>query len=101
MGPDQTKDCRLWNEEKKESMGCGISCNCPGMKDGLLKYHKYSDLLKLYETEKIDLSEICDEDWFLIQRIIQEQSIYKIEKAEETERIQRLLGDKGNPKKRF
>jgi hypothetical protein len=101
LGPDQTKDCRFWDDEKRESMGCGESCNCPGMKDDLLKYHKYGDLLTLYENEKIDLSDIWDEDWFIIQKIIQEKHIYKLKKAEETERIQRLLGDKGNPKKRF
>lgn len=71
------------------------------MKDDLLKYHKYGDLLTLYENEKIDLSDIWDEDWFIIQKIIQEKHIYKLKKAEEAERIQRLLGDKGNPKKRF
>lgn len=82
-------------------MGCGVSCNCPGIKDNLIKYHKYNDLLTLYEQEKIDLSDIWDEDWFVMQAIIQEKHIYKLQKAEEAERIQRLLGDKKDLKKRF
>ena len=71
------------------------------MKDGLLKYHKYSDLLRLFELEKLSLDDIWDEDWFLIQAIVHEKESYKIQKAEEAERISRLLGDKGKTKKPF
>lgn len=74
-------------------MGCGTTCDCIGLKENLFWIHKYADLLKLYEMDKIKLSEIWDEDWTIIQSIIFERQAFKVQKQEEADRIQRLLGD--------
>ena len=94
MGPTPGRDCRLWTDEKRESAGCGTTCECPGMKNDLMRYHKYADLMRLYEKNKKSLDDIWDEDWFVIQAMIVEQAQYKQEKAEEAERIKNLLGNR-------
>jgi hypothetical protein len=55
--------------------------------------HKYADLLKLYELDKVSLDDLWDEDWAIIQNILFEKQAYKIQKSEEAERVQRLLGE--------
>ena len=64
------------------------------MKNDLMRYHKYADLMRLYEKNKKSLDDIWDEDWFVIQAMIVEQAQYKQEKAEEAERIKNLLGNR-------
>jgi len=93
LGPTTGRDCRYWSDEKQEAKGCGTTCECPGMKDDLNRYHKYADLMHLYENDKRSLDNIWDEDWAVIQALIMERDTYKIEKAEEAERIKNLLGN--------
>lgn len=92
LGPTTGRDCRFWTEEKREAKGCGQTCDCPGVKKDLHRYHKYADLMRLYEANKKGLDDIWDEDWCVVQALIIEKDIYKQEKAEEAERIQNLLG---------
>jgi hypothetical protein len=47
------------------------------------------------------LDQIWDQDWFIIQAIVQEKEKYKMQKAEEAERISKLLGDSDKMKKRL
>jgi hypothetical protein len=35
--------------------------------------HKYADLLKLYELDKVSLDDLWDEDWAIIQNILFEK----------------------------
>lgn len=49
--------------------------------------------MHLYENDKRSLDNIWDEDWAVIQALMIERDAYKIEKAEEAERIKNLLGN--------
>ena len=62
------------------------------------RYHKYHDLLKLYEADKRTLDDIWDEDWFVIQSMLFEKQRFKEQKEEEAKRIEALLGSKGKKK---
>ena len=94
MGLETNRDCRLWSDEKREEKGCGATCECPGMKDDLMRYHKYADLMKLYENNKRSMDDIWDEDWSVVQAMLVEREQYKEEKSEEAERIKNLLGNR-------
>lgn len=92
MGPDQNKDCRFWSQQEKIERGCGSSCGCPAMTQGLDTYHKYKDLYTLYQADKKGLDDIWDEDWLVVQQLMIQEDIYKKEKNAEAERIASLMG---------
>lgn len=94
LGPTTGRDCRLWPEEKRADKGCGVTCDCPGVTEDLFRYHKYADMMKLYELNKKGLDDIWDEDWSVIQAMLVEREQYKVEKSEEAERIKNLLGNR-------
>lgn len=64
------------------------------MRDELYKWHKYRDLLQLYEANKMGLDDLWDEDWAVIAHMMRCKSQYKQEKSEEAERIKNLLGNR-------
>lgn len=62
------------------------------MQEGLERLHKYADMMKRYDGDKISLDDMWDQDWAIVQRMIVAREQHKQELKDQAERVERLLG---------
>jgi hypothetical protein len=54
--------------------------------------HKYADLLKLYELDKVSLDDLWDEDWAIIQNILLKNKLIKFKNPKKQNVFKDCLG---------
>jgi hypothetical protein len=87
-----SKNCTGWPEGKKEQLGCGVTCDCPRVKDKLHSYDWVVEQAYLLEENRLRLSEIDAKSYSLINYFITEKIALKEERKQIAENVKAMLG---------
>ena len=85
-------NCISWPEGKKEQLGCGVTCDCPRVKNKLQNYDWVVTQSYLWDNKLIDLKDIDAKTFNLINFFSVEKSNLQAEREAHAREVQRMLG---------
>jgi hypothetical protein len=85
-------NCTSWPDAKKDQLGCGVSCDCPRVRDNLQSYDWVVAQSSLWDAGKIGLHDIDAKSFSLINYFSIEKSNIQEERRRIAEEVKGLLG---------
>ena len=85
-------NCISWPEAKKEQLGCGVTCDCPRVREKLQNYDWVITQSHLWESGKIGLNDIDAKSYSLINFFSIEKANIQEERRRVAKEVQALLG---------
>jgi hypothetical protein len=85
-------NCINWPDAKKDQLGCGVTCDCPRVRDNLQSYDWVVTQSNLWESGKIGLHDIDARTFSIINYFSIEKANIQEERRRIAEEVKSLLG---------